>query len=41
VRTCYDEQTRIVSQLGLSAGDRDLIFAANAARLLGLVPGSS
>jgi uncharacterized protein len=36
VRVYYDEQTRIVSQLGLSAGDRHLIFAGNAARLLGL-----
>jgi hypothetical protein len=36
VRACHDEQTRIVSQLGLSAGDRHLIFAGNAARLLGL-----
>jgi predicted TIM-barrel fold metal-dependent hydrolase len=36
VRVYYDEQTRIVSQLGLSAGERHLIFAGNAARLLGL-----
>jgi predicted TIM-barrel fold metal-dependent hydrolase len=36
VKVYYDEQTRIVSQLGLSPGDRHLIFARNAARLLGL-----
>jgi hypothetical protein len=32
----YDEQARIVSQLGLSDADRYLIFAGNAARLPGL-----
>ncbi len=36
VRVYYDEQTRIVSQLGLSNGDQHLIFAGNAARLLGI-----
>jgi len=36
VKTYYDEQTRIVSQLGLSAAERHQIFAGNAARLLGL-----
>jgi predicted TIM-barrel fold metal-dependent hydrolase len=36
VRAYYDEQTRIVNQLRLSPGDRHLIFAGNAARLLGL-----
>ncbi len=36
VRAYYDEQTRIAGQLGLSAADRHLIFAGNAARLLGL-----
>jgi predicted TIM-barrel fold metal-dependent hydrolase len=42
VRAYYDEQTRIVRQLGLSPGDRHLIFAANAARLLQLdLPGTT
>jgi predicted TIM-barrel fold metal-dependent hydrolase len=36
VRAYYDEQCRVVEELGLSAGDRDLIFAGNAARLLRL-----
>lgn len=35
----YEEQTRIVAQLGLSAADRHAIFAGNAARLLGVPPG--
>jgi uncharacterized protein len=42
VRAYYDEQTRIVSQLGLSPGDRHNIFAGNAARLLNLdAPGAT
>jgi uncharacterized protein len=36
VRAYYDEQTRIVAQLGLSAAERHQIFAGNAARLLRL-----
>lgn len=36
VRTYYDEQVRIVAQLGLSASERHQVFAGNAARLLGL-----
>lgn len=35
-KSYYDEQTRIVSQLAISRGDRHLIFAGNAARLLRL-----
>lgn len=34
VRAYYDEQTRVVNQLGLSLSERDLIFAGNAIRLL-------
>ncbi len=36
VRAYYDEQAEIVGRLGLSEGDRHLVFAANAARLVGL-----
>jgi uncharacterized protein len=35
-RSYYDEQTRIVRELGWSDGDRDLVFHDNAARLLRL-----
>ncbi len=34
VRAYYDEQVRIVRQLGLSEAERHLLFAGNAARLL-------
>jgi predicted TIM-barrel fold metal-dependent hydrolase len=37
VRAYYDEQCRVVKELGLTAEDRDLVFAGNAARLLRLV----
>lgn len=36
VRAYYDEQVRIVARLGLSDADRHLVYAGNAARLLGL-----
>jgi predicted TIM-barrel fold metal-dependent hydrolase len=36
VRAYYDEQHGVLNELGLSTGDRDLIFAGNAARLLRL-----
>jgi uncharacterized protein len=36
VRAYYDEQVDIMDRLGLSDGDRHLVFAANAARLVGL-----
>ena len=36
VRAYYDEQVRIVTELGLSTQERHLVFAGNAARLLGL-----
>ena len=36
VHQYYDEQTRIVAQLGLSPAERHAIFAGNAARLLNL-----
>lgn len=35
VRAYYDQQVRIVTELGLSADERHLVFAGNAARLLG------
>ena len=35
-RAYYDEQVRIVGQMGISVADRALIFHDNAARLLGL-----
>lgn len=38
VRAYYDRQVGIVDQLGLSEGDRHLVFAGNAARLLRLEP---
>jgi uncharacterized protein len=36
VRAYYDEQVRIVTELGLTTDERHLVFAGNAARLLGL-----
>jgi predicted TIM-barrel fold metal-dependent hydrolase len=36
VRAYYDEQCRVVDELGLAAADRELIFARNAVRLLRL-----
>jgi len=38
VRRYYDEQVRIVTELGLADEDRHLVFAGNAARLLRLGP---
>jgi predicted TIM-barrel fold metal-dependent hydrolase len=37
VRAYYDDQCRAFNQLGLSESERGLVFAGNAARLLGLV----
>jgi hypothetical protein len=39
VRAYYDSQVEIVEHLGLSASERHLVFAGNAARLLGLGDG--
>lgn len=36
VRAYYDEQSRVVDQLGMSPDDRRLVFSGNAARLLRL-----
>lgn len=36
VRAYYDEQVRVVAQLGVSGAERHLLFAGNAARLLRL-----
>jgi len=40
VRAYYDSQVDIVGRLGLSASERHLVFAGNAARLLHLRSGA-